>query len=129
MKKRAILARFFIKSSSTCLPFGFSRKLPFELGTFKGLNEIEQTLELFNPPFSHTSLLYLCLPHRCADRIFTTIPLFYLSQNKLPVFRVTPSHWDGESAHYGGIGIRALIIFSKLKKSLVVSGFKPQTPV
>ena len=55
---------------------------------------------------------------------------FYLSSNKTSVSRVTSSHWERESAWRGvPERIGALIIFSELKKSLVMSGFKPRPPV
>ena len=41
----------------------------------------------------------------CTDgtaKIFTAIPLFYLSCNKSPVSRVTSSHWERASARGGG---------------------------
>ena len=36
-----------------------------------------------------------------ATKIFTVIPLFYLSCNKSPLSRVTPSHWGRERVHAG----------------------------
>ena len=53
----------------------------------------------FWSPFSYTSLLYFTDGDA---RIFSTIPLFYLSRKKSTVPRVTPSHWERESAHGGG---------------------------
>ena len=84
--------------------------------------EGSKLLEIFYPlsPIHH---FYIC---DCltdgATRI--VIALIYLSRYKSPVSKVSPSHWERVQAALVPERIGALIIFSVLKKSLVVSGFK-----
>ena len=63
----------------------------------------------------HKYFFYPFLPYIAHISVFASqmvllgfyhnLSLFYLSHNKSPVSRVTPSHWERESAH-GGIGRR-----------------------
>ena len=77
------------------------------------------------PPFVHTLLSNLWLPHRwrCKDFYCNSSPLPLLY--KPPVSRVIPSHWETESAREDGSAFYFFII----EKTLVVSGFKPWPPV
>ena len=77
--------------------------------------------------FSSRPPRYIFYIFHGAARIFTTIPLFYLFRNRSPVSMLTPSHWEKKSANGGGVFVRigALIIFSDLKKSFVLSRFEP----
>ena len=82
----------------------------------------------FLPPFSHTSLFYLCSPRDGVAIIFTAIPHFYLFCNKFPGLQKAIGR---EGVHAAGVPVRmeALIIFSELKKSCVMSRFEPLPPV
>ena len=51
-----------------------------------------------------------------AARIFTAIPLFYLSHNKSTISRVTPSQWERESAPgWGTVEVRSTNYFFRIE--------------
>ena len=103
-----------------------SKKVFFLVASLQSHFSNPNNLLSFYYPLStiHGSYIWVCITNGAAG-IFTAIHLFYLSRNKSQVSRVTPRWWDSES-HMAGVPkrIRALNIFSELKKSLFVSRFE-----